>query len=519
MRLSGLFTPISVCLVLAAALMGMGCDDVSQLECQNLIAALNALPALHVSAKPRFDRYAFQYAQTSLLAQRHVAFPKSFSKDSLKQCIGTLDLLRSNYPKTEVREFTLELLSNYTRQWDPHSSAMSDKALAGLSGFLTGFGFMVDRSDDTGRVEVVDVIAGSPAHSAGLKEGMFIWTINHKYVREISATELIAIINDSTSDDLLLGVLGGSAGGKPTQSYREIHVTRGVFEASPIKLNSFRLHHGHGDVNLGYVKLRSFVGVQAFFAEALKTLKSSEALILDLRNISGGEIQAANDVADLLLSDPETFVGLMNRTGRVDEIVRMKNLSSAWDGPLVVLVNSTTKSAAEILAGSLQDYGAIVVGTQTFGKGTRQTLVPLEPYHLSGGLFLTDAFTVRPSGKLIQFRGITPDVALPLRTDAKAEREYHNAIAPPGDLPPLPGYDPSLVLSRSRQLRSKLSALETQIRDYIESQNENASQEDLQLEAAKSVALFMAGEAELNNSIRNPPIGPTSQLELPFNDR
>ncbi|MBI3556153.1 MAG: hypothetical protein HY074_07810 [Deltaproteobacteria bacterium] len=499
-----------------------GCDPISKFECQNLINALAAIASQHVNAKPVFDPAAFLVAQTSLLAQRHVQAPAPprVPKDSLKQCIGTMDLLRSGYPKTEPREFTLELLSNYTRMWDPHSSAMSEQALAGLSGFLSGFGFMVDRSDETGRVEVVDVIAGSPAHSAGLKEGMFIWTVNRRYVREISATELISIINDRTADELLLGVLGGTAGGKPTQSFHQIRIPRGRYEASAIKLNTFRLHRARSDVNLGYVKLRSFVGVQAFFAESLKTMKSFEALILDLRNNSGGEIQAANDVADLLLSDPETFVGLMGRDKQVREIVKMKNLSSAWDGPLVVLVNSTTKSAAEILAGSLQDYGAIVVGTQTFGKGTRQQMIPLDNYHLSGGLFLTDAFTVRPSGKLIQFHGVTPDVQLPLRGDAKAEKDYPRALIPPADLGPLPGYDPSLVVSRSRHLRSRLMTLESQIRDYIEAQSENASQEDLQLEAAKRVALFMAEEADANNTTHSAPsTGNTPQLELPFIDR
>lgn len=472
------------------------CDD-SHLngECNNLIDAINDLTSRHVRMASHFDPLTFQYAQFSLLAQHHVQIPESIPKSSTEQCVGTLRLLQNAYPRTPSHEFSLELLSNYTRQWDPHSLALSEHALSISSSVLTGFGFTVERSDNTGRVEVVDVIAGGPAHAAGLQEGMYIWTINDKYVREISTTDLVATINGNSLPELVLGVRGGSSDVLP-QSSGNIRIPRGTFEASPIKLNTFRIHDSHGAYDIGYIKIRNFVGVHAFFAEALRTLLYSRALVLDLRGISGGEIQLAADVAGLLLPAASPFVGFLDRASAVSEVLSLHRQGGAWDGPLVVLVNSTTKSAAEILAGALQDYGAIVVGTNTFGKGTRQRLVSLSKYKLSGGIYLTDGFTVRPSGKVIQFSGVAPDVEAPSRASPKFERLYSHALEPPNSQAALPGYDHATLPSRSRTFRARLSSLGAQIRAYAEAQLSTASREDAQLEAAKRVALFLARERD-----------------------
>ncbi|MBI3542207.1 MAG: PDZ domain-containing protein [Deltaproteobacteria bacterium] len=514
-----------VSMTCVAALGSAGCDTELTVECRSVLEALTQLQKLHLAAATQrgaLDPAQFQYAQISLLAQRHVKIPEKTPHKPLEQCEGTLELLRQAYPQTPIREFTLDLLTNTTRQWDPHSVALSEQALSSQSGFLRGFGFSVERSDDTGRVEVVDVIAGSPAHIASLQEGMFIWTVNRKYVREISTTDLVAAINDRNSESLSLGVLGGPSGvGGVPLGYREIRVSRGTFEASPVKFAQFRALDARGAArSIGYLKIRNFSGAQAIFAEDLRGLRGSDALVLDLRNISGGEIEAARDIADLLLADSESFVGLMSRSGLVSDVVPMKSLSIAWDNPLVVLVNATTKSAAEILAGTLQDHGAIVVGTRTFGKGTRQTLVPLAKFNLTGGVFLTDAYTVRPSGKLIQFQGITPDIALQLGSQPKLEENYPHALKAPADVAPLPGYDPTGLPTRSRAFRARLAQIESEIRAFVERRSSAASQEDLQLEAAKQAALFLIGQADRAGvggaqDIQRPVSSLTSSEETP----
>jgi carboxyl-terminal processing protease len=501
---------IQIWLVLTVPILvgfsGCGADHTA--ECQRIIRALTGLQPLHLTALRDFDPSAFRIATAKLIAQHRVDPPKDIPDDSVRQCAGALDLVSKRVPKAHEGDLALELITNYTSQWDPHSVAYAHGALGAQGGYLNGFGFTIERTgEDAGRVEIVDVIAGSPAHNAGIEEGMFIGTVNHRQVREISTSDLAAMINDPDAKELVLGVGGAS------HDYREITVARGTFEASPIKISQFRVRSNANTREhlIGYLKIRAFSGAQAFFAEALKTLKPDDALILDLRNIAGGDIQAAADLANLLLSNAENFVGFIGQDGRVLEPVRLRTLSSIWDAPIIVLVDATTKSAAEILAGTLQDYGAIVVGTATFGKGTRQTLYPLNDYGINGGLYLTDAFTVRPSGKPIQLAGITPDVTLPFSASAKRESSYPRALAAPPLLRPLSGYDPTNRPSKLGGFRARISALESRLGSFIRVQGHGMTREDLMLEAAKRVAVFVA--SDLDEQFSN-----DKQLPLPFED-
>lgn len=479
---------IVIALLVAIMALGAGCDTQTTAECDNVISALEKFDALHLDSKAQFDAALFTAAQRQVLERHSVDIEVSANLDARKQCLRTFKDAKILLEANDFENLAIELIDTYLRFRDPHSHAMSDAELANRTSSYTGYGFAIERINGLNQVEVVEVIAGTPAHSAGLKKGMTIWMVNGLYLSQKTMKEVAALIDDSPEGTLVLGVTGG-----PTSQtvYRDVSLKQTSFKVPPVKIATFE------ENRIAYLKLRSFTESEATFAEGLQTFSSSTVLILDLRDLPGGKVDAALDLADWMTPGKGPFLGLLARDMKQLPTLSLKDPNSIWDGPIVVLVNSGTASAAEILAGVLQDYGAIVVGSTTFGKGTRQTYISLSKFGIAGAAYLTDAFTVRPSGKVVQFNGIKPDVMLPT-FKREAIRENHDklALAPPLDQLPLAGYDPSLLPTRSRAFRGRLDTLEKQLKLAIEAGELGHSEEDQHLEGAKRVALFLAAQAE-----------------------
>ncbi|GAB5477853.1 MAG: S41 family peptidase [Marinobacter nauticus] len=286
---------------------------------------------------------------------------------------------------------------------DPHSTSLAPKDYEELeestSGEFGGLGIEVGM--ENGFVKVISPIDDTPAQKAGVQAGDLIIKLDEKPVKGMSLEEAVNLMRGKPGTVLTLTIMreGESA---PI----EIDVTRDVIKVTSVK--SRMIDNGYG-----YVRVTQFqaeTGRQ--FLKALSDLEDEhgndlDGLIIDLRNNPGGVLQAAVETADALLDE-----GLIVYTeGRIQSS-RLRFSAKPGDvmagTPIVVLINGGSASASEILAGALQDHErAVVMGTQSFGKGSVQTVIPLDETH---AIKMTTARYFTPDGRSIQATGIKPDI-------------------------------------------------------------------------------------------------------------
>lgn len=288
---------------------------------------------------------------------------------------------------------------------DPHSAYLNDEEYrdlqVGTTGEFGGLGIEVGLED--GFVKVIAPIDDTPAQRAGVQSGDMIIRIDDKPVKGLSLNDAVQLMRGEPGTKIRLTVMRGT-----DQKPFELTIERAVIQVESVK--SRMLEPGYG-----YVRLSNFQGPTTDdMLKAIEALKHDsngalKGLVLDLRNNPGGVLNGAVGVSDAFLTG-----GLIVYTqGRVkDSKLQFKAgpddvLAGA---PLIVLVNGGSASASEIVAGALQDQKrALVMGTQTFGKGSVQTIIPLNE---STALKLTTARYYTPSGRSIQAQGITPDITL-----------------------------------------------------------------------------------------------------------
>ncbi len=265
------------------------------------------------------------------------------------------------------------------------------------TGSYTGVG--IELSEDNGMIQVITPIAGSPAARAGIRSG-----------DQIIAVDGIAVEVDRLQDTI--GRMRGRRGSEITLTVLRDTETIDY----DIRREVIRVASVHSEVlqsNYGYVRLSQFSESTAReLSEAIDDLQEArngmlDGLVLDLRNNPGGVLDAAVDVSDLFL-DTGVIVSAEGRTTD-SQFIRSAHRGDVLDGAdMIVLVNRGSASASEIVAGALQDHGrAQVVGTETFGKGLVQTVVPLS---MGRAIKLTTSRYYTPSGESIHETGITPDI-------------------------------------------------------------------------------------------------------------
>ncbi len=288
---------------------------------------------------------------------------------------------------------------------DPHSSYLDKEEYrdlqVGTSGEFGGLGIEVGMED--GFVKVIAPIDDTPAQRAGLQAGDLIIRIDDKPVKGLSLNEAVNLMRGKPGTEIGLTLMRGTDA-RPF----EVKMERDVIHVASVK--SRILEPGYGYLRISHFQARTTEDVLTAVAEMKKESDGElKGLIIDLRNNPGGVLNSAVGVSDAFLTE-----GLIVYTkGRLeDSKLEFKAgpddvLNSA---PLVVLVNGGSASASEIVAGALQDQKrAIIMGTQTFGKGSVQTIVPIDD---STALKLTTARYYTPSGRSIQAKGITPDIKL-----------------------------------------------------------------------------------------------------------
>ncbi|MEI5678874.1 S41 family peptidase [Mesorhizobium sp. CGMCC 1.15528] len=297
---------------------------------------------------------------------------------------------------------------------DPHSSYMNAEAAKDMrvqtKGEFGGLGIEVTMENDL--VKVITPIDDTPAAKAGVLAGDFIAKIDGEEVRGLTLNDAVEKMRGPVGTPIKLTILREGAD-KPI----ELSVTRDIIKVKAVK---YRVEN-----DVGYMKITSFTE-KTFddLQNAIDTIKKQvpndklKGYVLDLRLNPGGLLDQAVSVSDTFLDKGE----IVSTRGRdPKDITRFDaRPGDLIDGkPLIVLVNGGSASASEIVAGALQDHRrATVVGTQSFGKGSVQTIIPLAE---NGALRLTTALYYTPSGKSIQGKGITPDIKVdqPLPDDLK----------------------------------------------------------------------------------------------------
>jgi carboxyl-terminal processing protease len=267
------------------------------------------------------------------------------------------------------------------------------------SGALSGVGLQININPDSGKLEVIAPLAGSPAEAAGITAHDRILAIDDVDTDTLSLDEAAARMRGPKGTSVSLSILSDGQ-----QQARPITLIRDRISLSPVFAS---LDRSDRQNPVGYIRLSQFsANASQEVGQAIKKLQTqgAKAYILDLRNNPGGLLQAGIDIARLWLPEG-TIVYTVNRQGIQDSFTAEGE--ALTNAPLVVLVNQGTASASEILAGALQDNGrAILVGEKTFGKGLIQSLFELSD---GAGLAVTVAKYETPNHKDIHKLGIVPD--------------------------------------------------------------------------------------------------------------
>jgi carboxyl-terminal processing protease len=319
----------------------------------------------------------------------------------IQQLAQVLVLVENEYVDPVDRERLIQgAITGMVAELDPHSAYLtpSDYTVfrSDTQGEFGGIGVEVDFRNDA--VTIIAPIEGSPAANAGLRPGDVIVAINKESVQDKSSAELVRTMRGSAGTPILLTVRRAGR-----DKLLDFNLRREIIQVSSIASKSL-------DGNIAYLRIKQFqAGTHTELLQNLAARRNEqniEGLILDLRNNPGGLVDEATQVADEFLRGGVIY-STRHRDEIVDEIVS-SSVGAIQDTPMVVLVNEFSASASELLAGALQDNKrASVVGAQTFGKGSVQSIVDLPG---GAGLRLTTLRYYTPKGHAIQATGINPDV-------------------------------------------------------------------------------------------------------------
>ena len=310
----------------------------------------------------------------------------------LIEAIKTLHI--SNYSDSELIKKTIKgLLSNM----DPHTAYLDKKdfnlLLSDTSGTFYGIGTQI--AIDNGIIRIVAVLDDTPAYKAKLKAGDYIVCIDDEYINGISSEEAVFKLRGKKNTKVKLKIK------RANKDPFDVTLTRKEIKAESVKTEVLD--------GVLYARISRFDDkVSKKLQEAVsKNINSIKGMIIDFRDNHGGLLTEACDLSDLFLNKG-IIVTTKGRDPADYSEFKAKSGDLLQGKPLVVLVNSATASAPEIVSGALKDNKrAIIVGTRTFGKGSVQRLIPLST---DTGVKITIAMYYTPSGTCIQGKGITPDI-------------------------------------------------------------------------------------------------------------
>ncbi len=353
------------------------------------------------------------------LAERADAELAPLPLADLRVFTEVFEKIKNDYVETRTDKDLIEYaIGGMLSSLDPHSAFLNEEAFTelqvGTSGQFGGLGIEISMED--GFVKVVTPIDDTPAQRAGMKAGDLIIRLDDKTVKGLTLSEAVKVMRGEPGSDIVLTIVREGAD-KPLK----ITITRAIIKVTSVKSRSL-------DKGYGYVRITQFQSRTGDnLAEAISKLKDEndglKGLVLDLRNNPGGVLNAAVSVSDAFI-DKGLIVYTEGRTSDSDNKFHATSGDLIKGAPLIVLVNGGSASASEIVAGALQDHQrAVILGTQSFGKGSVQTILPMNN---GTAIKITTARYYTPNGRSIQAEGIVPDIKVePLKiahTEKQLER-------------------------------------------------------------------------------------------------
>lgn len=347
-------------------------------------------------------------------------------------------VLKDYVEKPDSKKLVQSMVDGMLAKLDPHSAYLPPEPYhemgVQMSGAFGGVGIELGMKSD--KLTVIAPIEDTPAFRAGIQSNDQIWKIDGTFTRGMNISAAVKLMRGEKGTPVTLTILRNDSS-KPLT----FNLVRSI-----IKINSLKSRML--DTEYGFIRISQFQeATGAEFRQALQKLHSDagghlKGLVIDLRYNPGGLLESCVEVANNFIGENIDNSVIVSIKGRAPGASRVYNASIGTKEPrypIVVLINGGSASASEIVAGALQDHKrAIVMGTQSFGKGSVQTLFPMKG---NAGLKLTTALYYTPSGRSIQARGIVPDIEVPNVTPLPPkekgmefrEKDLEKSLAPEGN--------------------------------------------------------------------------------------
>jgi carboxyl-terminal processing protease len=370
----------------------------------------------------------------------------SATYENLRLFTEVLSIIQSQYvDEVPPKDIIYSAIKGTLRGLDPHSSFLDPDMYREMqvetTGSFGGLGIEITLKDDV--LTVVAPIEGTPAYRAGIQSGDRIVKIEGLSTKDMQLTDAVKRMRGKPGSKVTITVV--REGWTEPQDFA---ITREQIRVQSVKNQQL-------EPGIEYIRLRQFQEQTSGDLEAALEKYTKEGkiqgLILDLRNNPGGLLTSSVEVTEKFIEAGRLVVYTEGRVRNQNMRFQASSKKTYTDFPMVVLVNQGSASASEIVAGALQDWGrAVVLGTQTFGKGSVQTIIPLSD---GSGLRLTTAKYFTPKGRSIHGKGLTPDIIV----------EQPKPTAAPGAAPESPhvgnGETAQELLKRDVQLQRALDLL------------------------------------------------------------
>lgn len=357
------------------------------------------------------------FAVGGLVVQKRCAAEGGNDYESIELFTDVLAIVKKSYvEEVDTKKLIYGAINGMLSSLDPHSSFMPPDMYKEMKidtkGSFGGLGIEITIKD--GILTVISPIEDTPAFRVGIKPGDQILKIDDRFTKDMGIMDAVKMMRGPKGSKVTLTIVREGFD-KP----KEFSIVRDIIQVKSVRFTTL-------DNGYGYVRIAQFQeNTDNDLAKALSALKdenggSLKGLVLDLRNDPGGLLDQAVKVADHFIEE-----GLIVYTEGREKDSRMQ-FSARKGGtepiyPMVILINGGSASASEIVAGALQDHKrAVIMGTQSFGKGSVQTIIPLTD---DSGLRLTTARYYTPNGRSIQAKGITPDIVVERAEIQSAEKK------------------------------------------------------------------------------------------------
>ena len=326
--------------------------------------------------------------------------------ESLETFTNILAIIKKNYvDEVNTKELLSGAINGMLHSMDPHSAYLTPELYKELQADTRGkFGGLgIEITMRGGILTVVSPIEDTPAFRVGIKSGDQIVKIESEFTRDMTLLEAVKKMRGPKGTKIKISI---KRKGEP--ELLDFTIVRDTINVKSVR--SRVLEEGYGYVRLAQFQERSGQDLQTVLEELSSKKGGIKGLVLDLRNNPGGLLTQAVRVTDLFLNSGLLIVYTEGRLDNQKQKYIARKGGSWTEFPLVVLVNGGSASASEIVAGALQDHKrAVILGTKTFGKGSVQTILPLDDH---SALRLTTARYFTPKGRSIQATGIIPDIVM-----------------------------------------------------------------------------------------------------------